>query len=61
MIDLPDGAVELRFTTNQLDAVRFWSQSWGAGVVVLEPKELREMVVRDLTKSLAGYENHLPP
>jgi predicted DNA-binding transcriptional regulator YafY len=60
LIDLPDGAVELRFTTNQLDAVRFWSQSWGAGVVVLEPVELREMVVEDLNESLAAYETHAP-
>ena len=55
LIDLPDGGVELRFTTNQLDAVRFWSQSWGAGAVVLEPAELRQIVLEDLKGSLAAY------
>ena len=47
-------------TTNQLDAVRFWSQSWGAGVVVLEPAELRQMVLGDLNGSLAAYQAHGP-
>ena len=45
-------------TTNQLDAVRFWSQSWGAGAVVLEPAESRQMVLEDLHGSLAAYKTH---
>ncbi len=60
LLDLPGGAVELRFTTNQLDAVRFWSQSWGAGAVVLEPAKLRQMVLEDLNGSLAAYQAHAP-
>ena len=55
LTDLEDGGVELRFTTNQLDAVRFWVQSWGPGGEVLEPAELRETVREDLIKGLSAY------
>ena len=59
--DQPDGMLELRFRTNQLDAVRYWSHSWGPGAVVLEPKELRQKVVDDLAASLRFYELDTPP
>lgn len=50
-----DGSLTLRFQTNQLNAVRFWLQSWGPGSEVLSPPELREQVIADLRKGLGYY------
>jgi proteasome accessory factor B len=53
----PDGSLELAFTTNQVNAVRFWVQSWGPGAVVMAPESLRRQVRTDLEKALSLYES----
>jgi predicted DNA-binding transcriptional regulator YafY len=47
-----DGSLTLRFRSNQLDEVRYWLLSWGAGVVARKPPELAEAVRADLEESL---------
>lgn len=51
-----DGAVTLELTTSHLFEVKRWVLSWGAGVRVLSPKRLREMVVGELKAALAAYQ-----
>jgi predicted DNA-binding transcriptional regulator YafY len=46
-----DGSVELAFKVNDLVEVRRWVLSWGRGVEVKGPRELRDMV-RDEAKAL---------
>lgn len=60
LVELDNGGVEVSFTTNQLDAVRFWVQSWGPGGVVLEPEELRETIMEDLKAGLEAYSGTAP-
>ena len=50
-----DGSLTLTFETNQLNAVRFWLQSWGPGSEVLSPPELREQIIADLRNGLGYY------
>jgi predicted DNA-binding transcriptional regulator YafY len=52
-----EGSLELTFTTNQLNAIRFWVQSWGPGAVVLAPAQLREQVKSDLQESMEFYQS----
>jgi hypothetical protein len=39
-----DASLTVRFRSNQLDEVRYWLLSWGAGVGARQPPELVEAV-----------------
>jgi predicted DNA-binding transcriptional regulator YafY len=52
----PDGSLTLTFRSNQLDEVRRWLLSWGAGIVAKRPPELVEAVREDLRESLRLHE-----
>ncbi len=51
----PDGGVILSFSANHLFEVKRWVLSWGAGVTVLEPEELRQDVLRELAEAARNY------
>ena len=40
-----DGMIILQFKTNQLESVKFWLLTWGAGSKVISPQELRAMMI----------------
>ena len=44
---LPDGGLILRFEVSDLREVKRWVLFWGADCEALEPKELRDMVLRE--------------
>lgn len=46
--ELPDGGVILRFRTGGLDAVKRWVMHYGAHAEVMEPEELRKIIVQEL-------------
>jgi predicted DNA-binding transcriptional regulator YafY len=50
-----DGSVVFEATVNSLQEVASWAVSRGEGVTVLEPEELREMVVKLAKGALANY------
>jgi len=50
-----DGSIVFEATVNSLQEIASWAVSRGAGVTVLEPAELREMVVRLARGALANY------
>ena len=52
----PDGGVVLELVSSHLFELRQWVMSWGGGVEVLEPIELRNDVINELRSALAGYE-----
>ena len=54
--ELPDGRVELMVTVAGIVEIRPWILSWGDGVEVLEPPELREAVARAVRAATARYE-----
>jgi predicted DNA-binding transcriptional regulator YafY len=57
LTELPDGGVELAVTVAGIVEIRPWILSWGDGVEVLEPLELREAVadaVRTAAERYAG-------
>ena len=54
--ELPDGRVELTVTVAGIVEIRPWILSWGDGVEVLEPPELREAVARSVRGAAARYE-----
>ena len=49
----PDGSVVYEMVVNSLTEIASWVASRGEGVNVLEPKELREMVI-DIAKEIMG-------
>ena len=51
-----DGSIVFEATVNSLQEVASWAVSRGSGVAILEPAELREMVVRIAQGALANYE-----
>ena len=53
--ELPDGRVELSVTVAGIVEIRPWILSWGDGVEVLAPPELREAVARSLRGATARY------
>ena len=53
--ELPDGRVELSVTVAGIVEIRPWILSWGDGVEVLAPSELREAVARSLRGATARY------
>jgi proteasome accessory factor B len=55
LTELPDGGVELAVTVNGIVEIRPWVLSWGDGVEVLEPAELREAVATAVRSAAARY------
>jgi predicted DNA-binding transcriptional regulator YafY len=53
--ELPDGRVELTVTVAGIVEIRPWILSWGDGVEVLAPPELREAVATSLRGAAARY------
>jgi predicted DNA-binding transcriptional regulator YafY len=53
--ELPDGGVELEVTVNGIVEIQPWILSWGDGVEVLEPAELREAVAAAVRGAAARY------
>jgi predicted DNA-binding transcriptional regulator YafY len=56
LTELPGGGVELAVTVAGIVEIRPWILSWGDGVEVLEPPELREAVISALRGAAAHYE-----
>jgi len=56
LTELPGGGVELAVTVAGIVEIRPWILSWGDGVEVLEPPELREAVISALRGAAARYE-----
>jgi len=50
-----NGSVEFEAVVNSLQEIASWAVSRGSGVKVLEPPELREMVVQIASGALANY------
>jgi predicted DNA-binding transcriptional regulator YafY len=51
----PKGSIELRMEVGGTADLRTWILSFGSGAEVLEPRALRDEVVRDLVASLSRY------
>jgi predicted DNA-binding transcriptional regulator YafY len=51
-----DGSLEVCFRLTHLEEVKRWVLSYGSSCEVLEPAELRQQVVEELRRILAGYE-----
>ncbi|MBW2146141.1 MAG: WYL domain-containing transcriptional regulator [Deltaproteobacteria bacterium] len=56
---MEDGSLELTFQVAGLDEIKRWVMSLGPEVYVIEPEKLREMVRRDLTRTLSHYEGRV--
>ena len=52
---LPAGRVRLEFTVSSLREVLPWLLEWGPDALVLEPQELRDLIVTALQATLAQY------
>ena len=50
---MKDGSLELRFTVNGWDGIKPWIYRWLPWVTVVSPKELKEMVKKDITQALS--------
>jgi predicted DNA-binding transcriptional regulator YafY len=50
-----DGSLELAFRVAGLDEIKRWILSFGPEAAVLEPEKLREMIRKDLSKTLNEY------
>jgi predicted DNA-binding transcriptional regulator YafY len=55
LTELPDGGVELAVTVAGIVEIRPWVLSWGDGVEVLEPPELRDAVASAVRAAAARY------
>ena len=55
LTELPDGGLELAVTVNGIVEIRPWILSWGDGVEVLEPIELREAVATAVRAAAGRY------
>ncbi len=55
LIDLPKGGVELTVTVAGIVEIRPWILSWGDGVEVLEPPELRDSVAEAVRAAAERY------
>jgi predicted DNA-binding transcriptional regulator YafY len=55
LTELPDGGLELAFTVNGIVEIQPWILSWGDGVEVLEPAELRDAVAASVRAAAARY------
>jgi len=56
LVELPDGRVELTVTVAGIVEIRPWILSWGDGVEVLAPPELRESTARAVRGAAARYQ-----
>jgi len=52
---LKDGTIVLEFKLNSLSEIFVWVLALGADCEVMEPRELREMVVEECRKSILNY------
>jgi predicted DNA-binding transcriptional regulator YafY len=48
--ELPDGGLEVRFTTTGIQAVKYWLYRWTPHVRVLEPEELKSEMFEELKR-----------
>lgn len=55
LVELPDGGVELTVTVAGIVEIRPWILSWGDGVEVLAPAELRDSVAASVRAAAARY------
>ena len=55
LVELPDGGLELAVTVNGIVEIQPWILSWGSGVEVLEPLELRDAVAESVRAAAARY------
>jgi len=55
LTELPDGGLEMAVTVAGTVEIRPWILSWGEGVEVLEPPELREAVATAVREAAARY------
>ena len=55
LTELPDGCVELSVIVAGIVEIRPWILSWGEGVEVLEPAELRASVADAVRRAAARY------
>jgi len=53
--ELEDGRLEIRFTVNGLEGIRPWIYRWIPYVEVVEPKELRETVGKELKEVMKKH------
>jgi predicted DNA-binding transcriptional regulator YafY len=53
--ELPNGGLIISFELQGFEEMRSFCQSWGTGVTVLEPKELRERLRKDALELVAQY------
>ncbi len=58
--ELADGGVELSVTVAGIVEIRPWILSWGDGVEVLAPTELRDSVAAAVRAAAARYGEHHP-
>lgn len=54
--NLEDGSCTMEFTATNLDEVKRWVVVFGPGAEVLEPKELRDALRKELKQTLVHYE-----
>lgn len=54
--DRPDGRIVVSYDVEGLDELRSFAQSWGTGVTVLEPEELRTIMREQAAEILERYE-----
>jgi predicted DNA-binding transcriptional regulator YafY len=57
LTELADGGLELTVTVNGIVEIQPWILSWGSGVEVLEPRELRDAVAASVRAAAAGYDD----
>ncbi|MEA1912001.1 MAG: WYL domain-containing protein [Spirochaetota bacterium] len=55
IVDAPGGGVILKFRTNQLENIRFWLLSWGGGVKVIKPLELKNRIIEVIEEMIGIY------
>jgi proteasome accessory factor B len=55
LTELPEGGLELAVTVAGIVEIRPWILSWGEGVEVLEPPELREAIAASVREAAARY------
>jgi predicted DNA-binding transcriptional regulator YafY len=57
LVELDGGGVELSVTVAGIVEIRPWILSWGDGVEVLAPDDLREAVADAVRRAAAHYAN----
>jgi proteasome accessory factor B len=57
LTELPDGGLELAVTVNGIVEIQPWILSWGEGVEVLEPAELRDAVAASVRSAASRYDD----